>query len=297
MLASISLYVVTRGGFEKLILSTPVGGDFKISTTQGEFDTKEERGRTLLLFFGFTNCPHVCPLTLSNLNAMMNMMTPEEKAKYKVLFISIDPERDSLEVLAKRLAPYNGNIIGATDKDEKLHRIVRLFGARYTRVQKTPDAVPFVDHTSDIFIINDKGEWVDSMKFDSSAEEFLAAARNAGKKTPRSLGVKKVRMVQVLGENKNCDVGKATCKEIIQDGEVELKLGPQPVTTEKDLVVSVKSTSKEWTPTEVDFEGISLNMGLIRPSLKSTGGKTVTKDRFIFPCVNCRRCNGEPVLS
>lgn len=277
-----SFYIVTRGGFQKLVLSTPVGGDFKIPSTEGIFDTKKERGKTIVLFFGFLNCPHVCPLTLSNLNAMMNLLPSSERSHYRVLFVSIDPERDTLEIMKKRFENYNGNIIGSTDEDDHLHRLVRLFGARYTRMGGSAQTAPFIDHTSDVFIINDKGEWVDTLRYESSPQEFLAAVKGANNKTPRSLAVKKTRMLEVLGENKNCDIGKTACKEILNDGEIEVKLGPLPVTTEKDLGVDVKSTSTDWTPTEVDFEGINLNMGLIRPVLRRSA-ESIYKGTFYLP--------------
>lgn len=254
-----------------MMLSTPVGGDFSIPSTNGVFETKEHRGKVLFLFFGFVHCPHICPMTLANLNQMLSQLPLEDQLKALGVFVTVDPERDSFEVLENRLASSKGRIIGARDTDENLAKVLRLFGARSSRI-KGDDGAVLIDHTSQIFVINRKGEWVESLEYNATPEELLAAYRSADSKPTMADKAPYHRAIEILAGDESCDIGKGPCVVRTAEGEeFELELGPAPVTIEKELTLKVRTTSTHFVPMEADFEGVELSLGYIRPVLTEVG--------------------------
>ena len=72
------------------------------------------------IFFGFTNCPDVCPMTLNNLNLVINNLDKEKKKMFKVFFVSIDPERDTPEIIKDYLGSLENKIYGITGDPKKI---------------------------------------------------------------------------------------------------------------------------------------------------------------------------------
>lgn len=250
---------------EKLELNTPSGGDFTVQTPSGPLNTKTLRGQTIFLYFGFLNCPHVCPTTAKNLKKALGLLPQEQRNKVRVLFISVDTQRDKLQDL-KSFADQNGKeFLGATESENNLAKIAAQYGARF-RVFKNVDNETMVDHTASVFMITPEGKWANTLKFDSSPDEFLKALkRNSEYEQSRNF---KSREIVKLGENISCDLSQGPCTvKLISGDTFTLKALPLPVVTQKDLKVEVVTNSSKLIPTEVDFTGISLNMGLIRPKL------------------------------
>lgn len=236
----------------------PTGGDFKIQSTQGILDTKNLRAKTVFLFFGFTQCPQVCPTTLSNLKKMIKLLPVAEQSQVEVIFISVDTKRDNLDTLKAKLEPFSSRFIGAIDTEENLRKIMKLYGASFNVVGD------IIDHTALIFMINRKGEWVESLNYDATAEELLAAYQAADSMSPVYADHRRPRALEVVGENKTCDLAKTPCEL----SGFEVSIGPYPIVPEKSYEVTVKTSDKTLIPQEIDFEGVDANMGYIRPQLK-----------------------------
>jgi hypothetical protein len=106
------------------------------------------------------------------------MLSEKEQEKVEIVFISVDVKRDTLEVMKERLAHYSKNFIGGVHSEEKLRNLMAKFGASYTvYAGKDPDDVA-IDHTSEVIIINEKGTWVNSLKYDSTPDELFAAYKS-----------------------------------------------------------------------------------------------------------------------
>lgn len=245
-------------------LGVPTGGDFAIETTKGRFHTMAHQGKVLFIFFGFTHCPQVCPTTLNNLKRMVQKISLEESKKLEILFITVDPKRDSLEVLKKRLKSYPDNFYGGSINEHDLKHIMAKFGATYRVFPGQTPEETIIDHTSDVLVINDKGIWVNSLKYDSTVDELIDAYKNANTLSPIYSKHRQERVIEILDENNACDLSKGPCE--IQDYQVSIS--PIPVVPEKDFSVTVKLLKPTAAkPLEIDFEGVDLNMGYIRPKL------------------------------
>ena len=94
----------------------PRGADFELEATSGSFRLEEQRGKVVLLYFGYTFCPDICPTNLALMAQALNALKEEELARVQGVFISVDPERDSLDLLAAYTNHFHPSIVGFSDE-------------------------------------------------------------------------------------------------------------------------------------------------------------------------------------
>jgi len=124
--------------------------------------TAHLRGKWTFLFFGYTYCPDICPTTLARLTGVANELETVgwNDNEYQVMFVSIDPERDTLDHIDRYLEYFDSRFIGATAEDENLTEFAKQFGATYYRADSTSPDSYLMAHTSSIFLIDPKGRYV-----------------------------------------------------------------------------------------------------------------------------------------
>ncbi len=135
----------------------PKLGTFSLIDAQGNAFTEQAlRGRWTLVFFGFTNCPDICPTTMATLNEVYNQvqMNKELLEKIQILFVSVDPERDKTETLESYVGYFNSDFIGATANKEDLKQFARQFGIAYMKVKIPGSADYSMDHTASILLVD-----------------------------------------------------------------------------------------------------------------------------------------------
>jgi len=129
------------------------------------FDQERLEGKWTLVFFGYTSCPDICPATLYVLNSVQGLLedeTGEVPADMQVVFISVDPERDTTEKLAAYITHFNEQFIGATASKTEIDKLTRQFGAGYIIEEETAPGHYLVAHTSAIFLVDPFGRLVAS---------------------------------------------------------------------------------------------------------------------------------------
>lgn len=254
-----------------LVLNSPSGGDFKLPLAEKkQFDTSKLKEHSIILVFGFTQCKSVCPLTMNRLKEAFLKLSSEEQAKTKILFVSVDNERDDLAKASAYAQAFHPQFSGSTTNDKELKKILSQFGARYYRY-RTPNKTLLVDHTSDIYVVNKKGIWAKTLSFDASADQVLTALKEAEavqsfeERFPKS---KPTRLVK----NKRCDLSKADCLLKIGTSEFAVSLSPRPAKLQQkmNLLLKPKNSGLHANPVEVDLQGIELNMGYLRPQFTKT---------------------------
>lgn len=115
------------------------------------------RGKLVVLFFGYTHCPDVCPTTLSDTAAALAMLTPEEAARVQVLFVTVDPERDSAEMLRKYVPYFHPSFLGLRGTPEQIAAVAKEFRIFY-RKHALPGVTGYsVDHTAGSYVIDQDG--------------------------------------------------------------------------------------------------------------------------------------------
>ena len=133
--------------------------NFKLDSPEGDLSLKDLRGNVVLIFFGFTSCPDVCPISLSTISHAFSYLTDDELKRSRTLFISLDPERDTMERLKKYTGYFHPNIIGVTGTIEELVRVADIYGVKFEK-KETPDSALgyLIYHSAKIFIIGTQGE-------------------------------------------------------------------------------------------------------------------------------------------
>ncbi len=134
---------------------------FTLQTTDGQQFTKQDlQGHWSLLFFGFTNCAMICPTTMTELNKMYQQL---QQAKVKdlpqVVFISVDPERDSLKRIHGYVKAFNPAFMGATGSEAELTKLSRQLGVMYMKVRDRKDPKHYaIDHSAFVVLVNPQGQ-------------------------------------------------------------------------------------------------------------------------------------------
>lgn len=124
------------------------------------FNEAKFKGKWTFIFFGYMSCPDICPTTLSVLNAVQNLLDEQNIEKMQVLFISVDPGRDTNKLLASYVEFFNKNFIGATADKAEIDNVTRQFGAGYEIEAETAPGQYLVAHTSAIFLVDQFGRLV-----------------------------------------------------------------------------------------------------------------------------------------
>lgn len=136
-----------------------IGGSFSLTSHTGKpFSDGDVKGRPFVLFFGFTSCPDVCPTTLYELSKLMAKLGPKAD-RMQVLFVTVDPERDTPERLASYLSSFDPRITGLTGTLAEVDAMTKTFKAYYRRVD-TGDGDYTMDHTAAVYLMGPDGRFV-----------------------------------------------------------------------------------------------------------------------------------------
>ncbi|WP_371324986.1 SCO family protein [Dechloromonas sp. ZY10] len=159
--------------------AAPSGGDFVLESATGPVDLRSFRGRLTLIYFGYTYCPDVCPTSLAATSEGLKRLRPEEAAKVAMLFVSVDPERDTPARLKEYAEFFHPGIVGVTGKPEELASIARRYGAFYARqaVATAGDGY-VVDHTSDTYVVGPDGRLLGKIGHATPPDEVVTIIRN-----------------------------------------------------------------------------------------------------------------------
>ena len=125
---------------------------FSVRTAQGELTERSLLGHWTLLFFGYTQCPDVCPGTLGMLSEALRGLGDQPPPQ--VLFISVDPARDTPALLAQYVPSFDPRFVGAAGSDTGLAELVRHLGVRYERHAPGAAGQYTVDHTASVFLLD-----------------------------------------------------------------------------------------------------------------------------------------------
>lgn len=136
-------------------------GDFALVDQRGDsFQLSDQRGNLVVLFFGYTTCPDVCPATLVNYRQVRQSLGPDAR-RVTFVFVTVDPERDTPEQLANYIERFDSSIYGLTGPMEHLESVWDAFGIHVEKVQMPESPVGYsVDHTALTYVIDGGGQLV-----------------------------------------------------------------------------------------------------------------------------------------
>ena len=127
----------------------------------------------MVLYFGYTFCPDVCPITLSKLDRAMDILG-DDAEDVQVIMVSVDPERDTPEVLEQYMAHFNPDFVGVTGDVEAIDRIATVYGVYYEAAEGSEATGYLVNHTATVMIVDKDGYLKLVLPFEGTAEEMAA---------------------------------------------------------------------------------------------------------------------------
>lgn len=154
----------------------PFGGDFTLTNQDNQpFRLDQLHGHPAVLFFGYTSCPDMCPMTMSRIAAALKLVGDEGR-DVTTLFVSVDPQRDTPAALKDYVGSFSIPMIGLTGTPEEVGRVASQYHASY-QVVPTGTTNYLVNHTSAIFLIDREGRLRHYFRFDEKPETLAAALR------------------------------------------------------------------------------------------------------------------------
>lgn len=151
-------------------LPTPRGlEDINLLTQSGElFDGSQLEGKWTYAFFGYTNCPDICPVYMGilerTLDRFLDALTSEEFGLFQVLFVSVDPTRDGVEEVREFVARYSDSFVGITGTETKIKDFAEQVGVGYERIASTSELQYLVEHQGHLVVFNPQGDCMGYIK-------------------------------------------------------------------------------------------------------------------------------------
>ncbi|WP_028299931.1 SCO family protein [Oceanospirillum beijerinckii] len=158
--------------------SAQIGGTFVLQSADGPFDLSQQGDKLNVIYFGYTQCPDICPTSLSVMAHAFKQLPEEAMSRLQGILISVDPERDTLEHLKNYTEFFHSNIVGLTDTPENIKALAARYGAFYRKAEIAGSAMGYaVDHTSIFYLTNSQGQVVETVSHSASPDDLLAALK------------------------------------------------------------------------------------------------------------------------
>jgi len=156
--------------------SVNIGGEFTLTDSRGKSVTdKDYRGKYMLVFFGYTFCPDVCPTALQTISDTMDLMGPIAK-KIQPLFVTVDPARDTVDVLNRYVKNFHPAIIGLTGTDRQIANIAKIYGVFYAKSIEpgAEDDDYAMAHSAIVYLMGPDGKYLANFRHETPPDEMAA---------------------------------------------------------------------------------------------------------------------------
>ena len=156
----------------------PIGGPFTLSDTQGRtVDDNDFRGKLMLVYFGYTFCPDVCPTTLNQMMRAYSALSPAQQAQVAPIFITVDPDRDNIHVMDQYVTSFSPALVGLTGSSEQVAATERGYHV-FARKSGTGEDYT-MDHSSIIYLMGKDGRFLRHFNGDAGDDEITGGLKQA----------------------------------------------------------------------------------------------------------------------
>jgi protein SCO1 len=175
----------TTGTAATVTGTAAIGGPFQLVNTDGQQVGSESfAGKHMLVYFGFTNCPDICPAGLQQISAALDKIGPAAD-QLAPLFISLDPERDTPEKLKAYMKSFHANIVGLTGAVEAVGTAAKAYRVYYKKIEnETSPANYSVDHSGFMYLMGRDGQYLKHFRHNVDANQLAEAIRAVIKPAP-----------------------------------------------------------------------------------------------------------------
>jgi len=152
-----------------------IGGPFSLVDQNGHTVTNDTlKGKPTLIYFGYTFCPDVCPTSLLLMETAIDKLGPDAAKKVNLVFITIDPERDTQKLIKDYVGNFGPTFIGLTGTPEQAAAAARVYRVYYQKVPGKDGAPYLMDHSSIVYLLDRNGRFVTHFTHEAKAEAIAA---------------------------------------------------------------------------------------------------------------------------
>jgi protein SCO1/2 len=153
-----AIFLLRPHTFHGSVLQSPDPSfNFTLTSNKGDVSLKDYRGKLVLIYFGYTFCPDICPATLANVGQALRSLKASQAEDVQLIMISLDPARDTPEKLATYVAHFHPSFIGVTGAEDKLAEVTSLYGIFYEKHEGSAATGYLIDHTATLLVIDREG--------------------------------------------------------------------------------------------------------------------------------------------
>lgn len=151
------IYFLRPHNFHGTVIQSPDPAfDFTLTSSKGDVSLSDYRGKVVLIYFGYTFCPDICPATLANVGQALRSIGSQAD-DVQLIMISLDPERDTPKKLDEYVAHFHPSFIGVTGTDQQLAEVTSLYGIFYEKHAGSASTGYLIDHTATLLVIDREG--------------------------------------------------------------------------------------------------------------------------------------------
>ncbi len=185
---------VSMGGFGTFRSATSdgvaqiadIGGPFNMVDGEGKpFTEKGLAGKPSAIFFGYTHCPDVCPTTLAELQGWIDELGPDAD-KLNYVFVSVDPERDTPDVMNDYVSSFDDRIIPLTGSVDQVAKMVKAYRVYARKVEGDDPESYTMDHSAGVYLMDENNQFVGMIAYAEAPENALEKLKNLTRRTPVS---------------------------------------------------------------------------------------------------------------
>ena len=166
------IYFFRPHTFHGTVIQSPeTSYDFTLTGGSGDVSLSDFRGKLVLIYFGYTFCPDICPATLGNVNQALKEIGAKAE-DVQLIMVSLDPQRDTPEKLEQYVAHFNPTFIGITGTQEQVDTVTSLYGIFYEKKEGSEATSYLIDHTATLMVIDREGYLKLVFPFGVTADEI-----------------------------------------------------------------------------------------------------------------------------
>jgi cytochrome oxidase Cu insertion factor (SCO1/SenC/PrrC family) len=178
VLLGVAWYVARSGGGLPAQGAPLIGGPFTLVDQHGRKVTDQDfAGRFMLVYFGYTFCPDICPLSLSNMVQAIGLLEPEQAERVVPIFITVDPARDTVAQMAKYAPLFDPRLVALTGTPAEIKQAAKAYRVYYSKVENGRSGDYLMDHSAFIYLMGPDGKYRRHFGHDVTPEKMAAAIR------------------------------------------------------------------------------------------------------------------------
>ena len=159
--------------------SAAIGGAFTLTDQTGAEVTEQILlGRYSLIYFGFTYCPDICPMTLQTVSDAIDILPGQKGESVQPIFITLDPKRDSVETMSAYVSNFHSSMIGLTGTQDQIQQAADAYRVFFREAPLSDDGDYTIDHSGFLYLMNRSGRYIDHFGKDVSMEDLSARLRD-----------------------------------------------------------------------------------------------------------------------